>query len=60
MKEYYCNGKKGICDAAPDDCDGCLHWDGSGGEEIDTVGNLRWNWLTLLKYRLKYLFKRKR
>ena len=32
MKKFYCNGKKGFCDLHRD-CDGCEHFDETGGEE---------------------------
>lgn len=40
MKQFYCNGKKGICDKEGErkECIGCPFVDGTGGEYIDVDG----------------------
>lgn len=33
---FWCKGKKGYCDDTSDNgCDGCKHWDDSGGIELE-------------------------
>lgn len=59
MAWYYCNGKRGLCDADESDCDGCIHWDGTGVEfiEVEDSHPIRGKIIFYLKRPFKALWK---
>ena len=58
MKQFYCNGKKGICNNIAG-CQCCDFQNGTGGYEIDVPENPYWHRITALaeKQRAKGISK---
>lgn len=52
MNKYYCNGRGDFCEYDPCDCDSCIFWDGTGGQDVKNIFQLFFFYLKSLRRKL--------